>query len=161
MHLTPRRILQAVHFSQMSIFLHLALHLTSHHPLLSSFLQSRFQNWKKCRETEDGRKKLGAITRYVTIGLSLFESIAIKSDSVIKLIPDNSFVKMVVVVVALTTGSAFLMWVGEQINEKGVGNGISIVLLINIVSRISDMTKLCESFMKGKLMPKHSSPALL
>ena len=71
------------------------------------------------------------------------------------LIPDNSFVKMVVVVVALTAGSAFLMWVGEQINEKGVGNGISIVLLINIVSRIpSDMTKLYESFMKGKIIAK-------
>lgn len=47
------------------------------------------------------------------------------------------------------------MWVGEQINEKGVGNGISIVLLINIVSRIpSDMTKLYESFMKGKIIAK-------
>ena len=47
------------------------------------------------------------------------------------------------------------MWVGEQINEKGVGNGISIVLLINIVSRIpSDMTTLYESFMKGKIIAK-------
>ena len=65
---------------------------------------------------------------------------------------------MVVVVVALTAGSAFLMWVGEQINEKGVGNGISIVLLINIVSRIpSDMTKLYESFMKGKTVAKSTA----
>ena len=108
------------------------------------------------RDGEDGRKKLGAITRYVTIGLSLFESIAMAIGFGNKgLIPDNSFVKMVVVVVALTAGSAFLMWVGEQINEKGVGNGISIVLLINIVSRIpSDMTKLYESFMKGKIIAK-------
>ena len=55
----------------------------------------------------------------LTIGLSLFESIAMAIGFGNKgLIPDNSFVKMVVVVVALTAGSAFLMWVGEQINEK-------------------------------------------
>ncbi len=71
------------------------------------------------------------------------------------LIPDNSFVKMVVVVVALTAGSAMLMWLGEHINEKGVGNGISIVLTINIVSRIpSDMTILYENFIKGKTIAK-------
>ena len=108
------------------------------------------------RDGEDGRKKLGAITRYVTIGLSLFESIAMAIGFGNKgLIPDNSFVKMVVVVVALTAGSAFLMWVGEQINEKGVGNGISIVLTINIISRVpNDMGTLYQQFITGKSIPK-------
>ena len=67
------------------------------------------------------------------------------------LIPDNSFVNMVVVVVALTAGSAFLMWVGEQINEKGVGNGISVVLLYNIISRLpDDAITIYETFMSGR-----------
>ena len=56
-----------------------------------------------------------------------------------------------IVVLTLTAGSAFLMWIGERITEKGVGNGISIVLVINIISRIpSDMTSLFEQFVKGK-----------
>lgn len=55
------------------------------------------------------------------------------------------------VVLTLTAGSAFIMWVGERITEKGVGNGISIVLVINIISRVpSDMTTLYEQFVKGK-----------
>ena len=108
------------------------------------------------RDGEDGRKKIGAITRYVTIGLSLFESIAMAIGFGNKgLITDNNFAKMIVVVAALTAGSAFLMWIGEQINDKGVGNGISIVLLINIVSRIpSDMVTLYETFIKGKIIAK-------
>ena len=57
------------------------------------------------------------------------------------MIKDMSFWKGVVVVVSLTAGSAMLMWIGERITEKGVGNGISIVLTVNIVSRIpSDMS---------------------
>ena len=143
-------------FSQMSIFaLSITPYITS--SIIIQLLTIAIPKLEEMqRDGEDGRKKLGAITRYVTIGLSLFESIAMAIGFGNKgLIPDNSFVKMVVVVVALTAGSAFLMWVGEQINEKGVGNGISIVLLINIVSRIpSDMTKLYESFMKRKIIPK-------
>ena len=143
-------------FSQMSIFaLSITPYITS--SIIIQLLTIAIPKLEEMqRDGEDGRKKLGAITRYVTIGLSLFESIAMAIGFGNKgLIPDNSFVKMVVVVVALTAGSAFLMWVGEQINEKGVGNGISIVLLINIVSRIpSDMTTLYESFMKGKIIAK-------
>ncbi len=65
------------------------------------------------------------------------------------------FLKGVVVIVSLTAGSAMLMWIGERITEKGVGNGISIVLAVNIVSRIpSDMTTLYENFIKGKTIAK-------
>ena len=57
----------------------------------------------------------------------------------------------IVVIVALTAGSAFVMWIGEQITEHGVGNGISIVLTINIVSRMpSDLATLYEQFVKSK-----------
>lgn len=62
-----------------------------------------------------------------------------------------NFVNAAIVVLTLTAGSAFLMWIGERITEKGVGNGISIVLVINIISRIpSDMTTLFDQFVKGK-----------
>ena len=71
------------------------------------------------------------------------------------LLVEYNFVNAAVVVIALTAGSAFLMWIGERITEKGVGNGISIVLLINILSRVpSDLTRLYEQFMKGKSLAK-------
>ena len=88
------------------------------------------------KDGEEGRKKLTAITRYLTVGLSLFESIAMCIGFGNKLILELNAVNVIVVVASLTAGSAFLMWIGEQINDKGVGNGISMVLLINILSRI-------------------------
>ena len=124
-------------FSQMSIFaLSITPYITS--SIIIQLLTIAIPKLEEMqRDGEDGRKKLGAITRYVTIGLSLFESIAMAIGFGNKgLIPDNSFVKMVVVVVALTAGSAFLMWVGEQINEKGVGNGISFIILVGIIARL-------------------------
>lgn len=104
------------------------------------------------RDGEEGRKKMTAITRYLTIGLSLFQSIAMTVGFGNRgLIPDMNFMKAVVVVSCLTAGSAMLMWIGEQITDKGIGNGISIVLMVNIVSRIpSDLVTLFDQFVKGK-----------
>ena len=97
-----------------------------------------------------------AITRYVTVGLALFESAAMTIGfSRGNIVKDMNFLKGIVVIVSLTAGSAMLMWIGERITEKGVGNGISIVLAVNIVSRIpSDMTTLYENFIKGKTIAK-------
>ena len=108
------------------------------------------------RDGEEGRKKMTAITRYVTVGLALFESAAMTIGfSRGNIVKDMNFLKGIVVVVSLTAGSAMLMWIGERITEKGVGNGISIVLAVNIVSRIpSDMTTLYENFIKGKTIAK-------
>lgn len=104
------------------------------------------------RDGEDGRKKITAITRYVTVALALIESTAMTVGfGRSGMIPDMDFLKGLTVVVALTAGSAFLMWIGERITEKGVGNGTSIVLMVNILSSIpSDMTGLFEMFVKGK-----------
>ena len=115
------------------------------------------------RDGEEGRKKLTAITRYVTVGLALFESVAMTIGFGRQgLIPDLNVLKGVVVVVCLTAGSAMLMWIGERITEKGVGNGISIVLTINIVSRIpSDLTLLYENFIKGKTIAKGTLAGLI
>ncbi|MCR5747100.1 MAG: preprotein translocase subunit SecY [Lachnospiraceae bacterium] len=104
------------------------------------------------KEGEEGRKKLVAITRYVTVGLALIESLAMaigfgRSGILEKYDPFN----VIMVICTLTAGSAFLMWIGEQITEFGVGNGISIVLTINIISRIpDDMTSLYTMFISGK-----------
>ena len=108
------------------------------------------------RDGEEGRKKMTAITRYVTVGLALFESIAMTIGfSRGNIVKDMNFLKAVVVIASLTAGSAMLMWIGERITEKGVGNGISIVLAVNIVSRIpSDMTTLYENFNKRKTIAK-------
>ncbi len=115
------------------------------------------------RDGEDGRKKLTAITRYLTVGLSLFESIAMTVGFGNNgLIPEMDFAKAVVVIAALTAGSSFLMWIGEQMTEKGIGNGISMVLLINILSRVpSDLTSLYEQFVKGKTIARGALAAVI
>ena len=116
--------------------------------------QSQAKYLKKL--SQEGRKKMTAITRYVTVGLALFESIAMAIGFGRQgMIPNMNFLKGIVVVASLTAGSAMLMWLGERITEKGVGNGISIVLTINIVSRIpSDVSLLYENFVKGKTIAK-------
>ena len=104
------------------------------------------------KDGEDGRKKLQNITRYVTVALALIEGIAMTVGFGNQgLLENATWYNMAVVVVALTAGSAFLMWIGERINQNGVGNGISIVLLINIVSRMpDDFVALYTKFMSGK-----------
>ena len=104
------------------------------------------------KDGEDGRKKIQAITRYVTVGLALIESsaMAIGFGNQGLLQGDVEVIDYIVVIAALTAGSAFLMWVGERITEKGVGNGISIVLIINIISRLpNDLANLFDQFVKG------------
>ena len=113
------------------------------------------------KDGEDGRKKIAAITRYVTVALALIESIAMTVGRS-GMIPNITFLKGFEVVVALTAGSAFLMWIGERITEKGVGNGISIVLMINILSSIpADITGLFEMFVKGKTLAHGALAALI
>ena len=115
------------------------------------------------KDGEEGRKKLTAITRYVTVGLALLESIAMVIGFGRQgLIPDMTAMNVITVVVSLTAGSAFLMWVGERITEKGVGNGISIVLMINILSRVpSDITTLYETFIKPQTVAKGALAAVI
>lgn len=108
------------------------------------------------QDGQEGRKKIAEITRYVTVGLALIQSTAMSIGfGRSGMFEHYTWYNVVVCVITLTAGSAFLMWVGERITEKGVGNGISIVLAVNIVSRIpSDMTTLYENFIKGKTIAK-------
>lgn len=104
------------------------------------------------KEGEDGRKKIAEITRYLNIGLSIIESVAMAIGFGNQNLLEGgiTFTNVTVMVVTLTAGSAMLMWLGEQINEKGVGNGISIILMFNIVSGMpEDFGNLYNKFIKS------------
>ncbi len=94
-----------------------------------------FSEWKK--QGEMGRRKLAQVTRYATIVLALIQavgmSIGFNQLSGGMLISDPSFYKFAVITIVLTAGTAFLMWLGEQITAHGVGNGISIIIFAGIV----------------------------
>ena len=100
------------------------------------------------KDGEDGRKKIVAITRYVTVGLALIESAAMAFAFWNGgMLDSQNALNVITIIATLTAGSAFLMWVGEQITEHGIGNGISIVLVINIISRIpQDISQLFKTF---------------
>lgn len=104
------------------------------------------------KDGEDGRKKLATITRYLTIALALMQATAMAIGFGRQgYLTQYNALNVITAVVALTAGSAFLMWVGERITEHGVGNGISIVLVINIISRLpEDMKNLYSQFVAGK-----------
>ena len=104
------------------------------------------------RDGEDGRKKIVAITRYVTIALALIQSTAMAIGFGRQgYLTEFNALNVITAIVTLTAGSAFLMWIGERITEKGIGNGISIVLVINIISRLpEDLSNLFEQFVFGK-----------
>lgn len=101
---------------------------------------------------EEGRKKIIEYTRYVTVALAFIESIAMAIGFGRQGLINNFGIKsVVVVVVTMTAGSAFLMWIGERITEKGVGNGISVVLLFNILSSLpQDLLVLHTRFIANK-----------
>ncbi len=140
-------------FEQMSIF---ALGITPY--ITSSIIMQlltiaipKLEEMQKDGET--GRKKIAEITRYVTIGLAVFESVALgigfSNNGYIT--ESSKVIAVLVITVALTGGSAFLMWLGEQITEKGIGNGISVILLVNIAAGFpSDFSGLFEKFIKGQ-----------
>ena len=139
-------------FEQMSVFaLSITPYITS--SIIMQLLTIAIPKLEEIqKEGAEGRKKIGAYTRYLTVVLALIQSTAMAVGFGRQgLLNEYNFVNAAIVVLTFTAGSAFLMWIGERITEKGVGNGISIVLVINIVSRIpSDMTTLFNQFVIGK-----------
>ncbi len=139
-------------FNEMSIFaLSITPYITS--SIIMQLLTIAIPKLEEMqRDGEDGRKKIASITRYVTVALALIESIAMSIGfGRMGYLTNFNALSVIQVVCILTAGSAVLMWIGEQITEKGVGNGISIVLVINIISRIpADMSTLYEQFVKGQ-----------
>ena len=106
------------------------------------------------KEGEEGRKKINEYSRYLTIVLAIIESTAMAvglGGQGLILAEHRNFLGYLTVVAAMTPGTSLLMWIGEKITEKGVGSGISIILVINILSRLpQDLMSLYERFMSGK-----------
>ena len=115
------------------------------------------------RDGEDGRKKIAEYTRYVTVALALIESIAMAIGFGGQgLLSEFNAISVIIAVVTMTAGSALLMWIGERITENGVGNGISIVLLFNIISSLpSDASTLYTRFMSGKSVAVSAVAAII
>ena len=112
------------------------------------------------KDGEDGRKRMAKITRYVTVVLAIIEGagLAIGFANQGALGTDYTTFTIVTMIIALTAGAVLVMWLGERITESGIGNGISIILLVNIVSGMPrDCTSLYNQFMKGKQI----GPALI
>ena len=93
-------------------------------------------------EGEEGKKKLQRITRYTTVGLGLLMGWAYYmmlrnyESQGLTIISDKGFLSAVVIILTFTAGSSVVMWLGEQINEFGIGNGISVILFANIISQV-------------------------
>ncbi len=91
------------------------------------------------KEGEQGRKKINKYTRYVTLGLALIQAtmttLTLRAQQPSVLV-DNSIWTFLVVVISFVAGSMLVMWIGEQITQKGIGNGISLIIFINIISRL-------------------------
>ena len=150
-------------FTQMSVFaLSITPYITS--SIIVQLLTIAIPKLEELqKEGEEGRKKMTAITRYLTVALALIESAAMAIGFGRQgLLVEFNFVNAAVVIMTLTAGSTLLMWIGERITEKGVGNGISIVLLINILSRIpQDFVTLYNQFMSGKSLANAALAAVI
>ena len=90
------------------------------------------------KEGEEGRKKIAQYTRYATVILAIIQASAISIGLFRGALIETDAFSVITVVLTLTAGTAFLMWLGEQITEKGIGNGISLIIFAGIVSSIPD-----------------------
>jgi preprotein translocase subunit SecY len=88
------------------------------------------------KEGTEGRKKIAQYTRYLTVALAFVQAIGLAVGLFREAVTDKSFFSISVIVLTLSAGTAFLMWLGEQINENGIGNGISLIIFGGIVARM-------------------------
>ncbi len=102
------------------------------------------------KEGETGRKKIQQMVRYLTVGLAMIQAIAywyatrMASSSTLP-----GFLNAILVVVSFTAGTAFIMWIGEQINEKGIGNGISLIIFAGIITGGPNALKMLFGYFKN------------
>ncbi len=88
------------------------------------------------REGTEGRKKMAQYTRYLTVVLALVQAIGVSVGMFNQALIDTGFFSVALVVIVLTAGTAFLMWLGEKINENGIGNGISLIIFSGIIAAL-------------------------
>ncbi|MDD3538718.1 MAG: preprotein translocase subunit SecY [Atribacterota bacterium] len=122
--------------------------------IIMSLLQSvipLFEQWSK--EGEEGRNKLNRITRYGTVVLGLIQAVGISAwlES-LQVLMITGLLFRILIVISLTAGTCFLMWLGEQISDYGIGNGISIIIFAGIVARIpSEIIQTWSLFKVGEI----------
>ena len=102
------------------------------------------------KEGEEGRKKIASITRYVTVILGFIQAAGLYAAlSAQNAITTKGFLSFITITLTFTAGTAFLMWLGEKITEKGIGNGISLIIFIGIISRGGDLVKAAISSLQA------------
>jgi len=120
-----------------------------------SFVDPRLQEIKK--EGEAGRRKINQYTRYLTLVLACLQAIGIATNfpnMMVGLVPNPTFSFYFGAVVSLVTGTMFLMWLGEQINERGIGNGISVLIFVGIVAGLpTALGQTFEQARQGEINP--------
>ena len=123
-------------FSNFTIFaLSITPYITA--SIIVQLLGMAFPNFQRLAQSgTEGRKKMAQITRYLTVVLGLIQAVGLTVGLFREAVVDRSVFSIILMVLVLTAGTAFLMWLGEQINDKGVGNGISLIIFAGIVARI-------------------------
>ncbi|GJM83217.1 protein translocase subunit SecY [Paenibacillus sp. HMSSN-139] len=116
--------------------------------LLSMDVIPKFAEWAK--QGEHGKKKMAQVTRYGTVILAVIQafatSIGFNRLYGTEMVPNATFGDYLVIAIVLTAGTSFLMWLGEQITERGIGNGISLIIFAGIVATIpSHITTIAQS----------------
>lgn len=102
------------------------------------------------QEGAEGRKKMAQITRYLTIVLALIQATGLTVGLFRRAVADQNVFNFIVIIMVLTAGTAFLMWLGEQINDNGIGNGISLLIFAGIISRIpTDIRGIWDQYRDG------------
>ena len=100
---------------------------------------------------EEGKKKIASITRYATVAIALLQGFGYymicKNYNILE---QQGIWPALVIIVSFVAGSSFVMWLGEQVNEFGVGNGISIILFAGILSRMPNMVTMAASYIRTK-----------
>ena len=109
-------------------------------------------------EGEEGRKKIASITRYATVGIGLLQGFGffmlIKNYGLLEAEANNNIWAAIVIILTFTSGSALIMWLGEQITEFGIGNGISMILFASIISRFpTAIITTISNIIRGELNP--------
>ena len=101
-------------------------------------------------EGEAGKKKIASITRYATVAIALLQGLGyymlMRNYSILE---QSGVWPALVIIISFVAGSSFVMWLGEQVNEVGIGNGISIILFAGIVSRVPSMVSAAQGYIRA------------
>ncbi len=139
-------------FSQFTIFaLSITPYITA--SIIIQLLTIAFPYFERlAKEGQEGRKKMAQITRYLTVVLALIQALGLTVGLFRQAVVNQTWFSFAVIILVLTAGTAFLMWLGEKINENGIGNGISLIIFGGIIARIpSGLHSLYVQFTEGKL----------